>query len=60
MSFKRERCELQKFQTNLLKPLNVHEHSHQSQIYCERKKNPVAVPLSTLPKKDLQGEATAS
>ena len=26
-------------QTKLLKPLSVHEHTHQMQTYCEREKN---------------------
>ena len=32
-------------QTKMFKPLSVHEHTHQIQTYCERKKIHVAVPL---------------
>ena len=32
-------------QTKLLKPLSVHEHTHQMQTYCERKQINVTVPL---------------
>ena len=30
----------------LLKPLSVHEHTHQMQTSCEENKNHIAVPLT--------------
>ena len=33
-------------QAKLLKPLSVHEHTHQVQTFCERKNIHVTVPLS--------------
>ena len=35
-------------QTKLLKPLSVHEYTHQMQTYCERKKIHGTVPLREL------------
>ena len=37
------------FTIQTLKPLSVHEPTHQMQTYCERKKNYEAVPLKMEP-----------
>ena len=43
-------------QTKLLKPLSVHEPTHQMQTYCERKKNHGTIPLNFEADPRLEGD----
>ena len=45
--FLRELCDFFNIsQTKLLKPLSLHEYTHQMQTYCEEEKNHWTVPLT--------------